>query len=211
VQQKAFDKLKRIFTSKLVLAAPNLNKEFRVEADASNYATGGVLSMKCSDKKWKPVTFISKSLSDIERNYEIHDKEILVVVKCLEAWRHFLEGTVVKFKIWTDHKNLEYFIKAQKLNKRQTRWALYLSRFDFMLKHVPGSKMEKADSLSRRPDWEIGVEKNNKNKILVKPKWLETKRTETVKIIVNRVDLLEEVRKSNVKDDEVVKAVEEMK
>jgi len=80
-----------------------------------------------------------------------------------------------------------------------------------MLKHVPGSKMEKADSLSRRPDWEIGVEKNNKNKILVKPKWLETKRTETVKIIVNRVDLLEEVRKSNVKDDEVVKAVEEMK
>ena len=211
MQQKAFDKLKRIFTSKLVLAAPNLNKEFRVEADASNYATGGVLSMKCSDKKWKPVTFISKSLSDIERNYEIHDKEILVVVKCLEAWRHFLEGTVVKFKIWTDHKNLEYFIKAQKLNKRQTRWALYLSRFDFMLKHVPGSKMEKADSLSRRPDWEIGVEKNNKNKILVKPKWLETKRTETVKIIVNRVDLLEEVRKSNVKDDEVVKAVEEMK
>ena len=117
----------------------------------------------------------------------------------------------MKFKIWTDHKNLEYFIKAQKLNKRQTRWALYLSRFDFMLKHVPGSKMEKADSLSRRPDWEIGVEKNNKNKILVKPKWLETKRTETVKIIVNRVDLLEEVRKSNVKDDEVVKAVEEMK
>jgi len=85
VQQKAFDKLKRIFTSKPVLAAPNLNKEFRVEADASNYATGGVLSMKCSDKKWKPVTFISKSLSDIERNYEIHDKEILVVVKCLEA------------------------------------------------------------------------------------------------------------------------------
>ena len=136
---------------------------------------------------------------------------MLAVIRCLEAWRHFLEEAVKKFEIWTDHKNLEYFIKAQKLNKRQTRWALYLSRFDFMLKHVPGSKMEKADSLSRRPDWEIGVEKNNKNKILVKPKWLETKRTETVKIIVNRVDLLEEVRKSNVKDDEVVKAVEEMK
>jgi len=51
VQQKAFDELKRIFTSKLVLAAPGLDKEFRVEADASNYATRGVLSMKCSDKK----------------------------------------------------------------------------------------------------------------------------------------------------------------
>jgi len=49
-QQKAFDKLKRAFTTKPVLAAPDLDKEFRVEADVSNYATGGVLSMKCSDE-----------------------------------------------------------------------------------------------------------------------------------------------------------------
>jgi len=51
-----------------------------------------------------------------------------------------------------DHKNLEYFMKAQKLNRRQARWALYLSGFDFALKHVPGTKMGKADSLSRRPN-----------------------------------------------------------
>ena len=116
-QQKAFDKLKRIFTTKPVLAAPDLDKEFRVEADASNYATGGVLSMKCSDELWRLVAFISKSLSDTERNYEIHDKKMLAIVRCLEAWRHFLEETVVKFEIWTDHKNLEYFMKAQKLNR----------------------------------------------------------------------------------------------
>jgi len=85
MQQKAFDKLKRIFTSKLVLAALDLDKEFRVEADASNYATGEVLSIKCSDEKWRPVAFISKSLSDMKRNYEIHNKEILVVVRCLKA------------------------------------------------------------------------------------------------------------------------------
>ena len=99
-----------------ILASPNLDKEFRVEADASNYVTGGVLSMKCSNELWRPVAFISKLLSNIERNYEIHNKEMLAVVICLEAWRHFLEETVVKFEIWTDHKNLEYFIKAQKLN-----------------------------------------------------------------------------------------------
>jgi len=104
-----------------VLVAPDLDKEFRVEVDASNYATGGVLSMKCSDELWRPVTFISKSLSDTEKNYEIHDKEMLVVVRCLEAWRHFLKGMTMKFEIWTDHKNLEYFMKAQKLNKRQAR------------------------------------------------------------------------------------------
>jgi len=108
--------------------------------------------MKCSDEKWRPVTFISKSLSDTERNYEIYGKEMLAVMRCLEAWRHFLEGMVVKFEIWTDHKNLEYFMKAQKLNRRQARWALYLSRFNFMLKHVLGSKIGKADSLSRRLD-----------------------------------------------------------
>jgi len=84
-QQKAFNKLKRVFTTKLVLAAPDLDKKFRVEANVSNYATGGVLSMKCSDEMWRPVTFISKSLSNTERNYEIHNKEMLAVVRCLEA------------------------------------------------------------------------------------------------------------------------------
>jgi len=80
-----------------------------------------------------------------------------------------LEGAMMKFEIWTDHKNLEYFMKAQKLNRRQARWALYLSRFNFILKHVPESRMGKADSLSRRPDWEVGVERDNKDKTLVKP------------------------------------------
>jgi len=140
-QQKAFDELKRVFTTKPVLAALDLDKEFRVEADTSNYATGGVLSIKCSDEIWKPVAFISKSLSNTERNYEIHNKEMLVVIRCLEVWRHFLEGAATKFEIWTDHKNLEYFMKVQKLNRRQARWALYLSRFNFMLKHVPESNV----------------------------------------------------------------------
>jgi len=71
--------------------------------------------------------------------------------------------------------------------------------------------MEKADSLSRRPDWEIKVEKDNKDEMLVKPEWLEVRRTETVEIIVNRIDLLKNIRKSKVKDDEVVKAMKEMK
>ena len=118
---------------------------------------------------------------------------------------------MIKFEIWTDHKNLEYFMKAQKLNRRQARWALYLSRFNFTLKHVPGTKMGKVNSLSRRPDWEVGVEKNNEDETMIKPEWLEVRKTEVVEIIVDGVDLLEEVRKSKVKDDEVVKAVEEMK
>ena len=210
-QQQAFDKLKEIFITRLVLVAPDLDKEFRVEVDASNYATGGVLSIKCSNKLWRPVAFISKSLSDTKRNYKIYNKEMSAVVRCLEVWRHFLEGTTIKFEIWTDHKNLEYFMKAQKLNRRQARWTLYLSRFDFILKHIPGSRMGKTDSLSRRPDQEIGVEGDNKNETLVKLEWLEVRKTEKVEVIVEGVDLLEKVKQLKVKDDEVIKGVEEMK
>jgi len=101
----------------------------------------------------------------MERNYKIHDKEMLAVIRCLEAWKHFLEGAKTKFEIWTDHKNLEYFMTSQNLNHRQARWALYLYRFDFLFKHVPGSKMGKADGLSRRSNWEK-EEGDNKEKTL---------------------------------------------
>jgi len=112
-----FRKLKEVFTTEPVLAALDLNKEMRVEADASDYAIGEVLSMKCEDERWRLVAFISKSLNETERNYEIHNKEILAVICCLEAWRHFLEGARIKFEIWTDYKNLEYFMTNQKLNQ----------------------------------------------------------------------------------------------
>ena len=78
----------------------------------SDYAMGGVLSMECEDGLWRPVVFLSKSLNETKRNYEIHDKEILVIIRGLENWRHLLE-----VEVWMDHKNLEYFMKAQKLNQ----------------------------------------------------------------------------------------------
>ena len=106
---------------KPVLATPDLDKEIRVEADVSDFATEGVLSIKCKDEKWRPIAYISRSLNEAERNYEIHNKEMLAIIQCLEVWRHFLEGAKDQFEIWTDHKNLEYFMKAQKLNQRQAR------------------------------------------------------------------------------------------
>ena len=72
--------MKGTFTTRLLLVALDLDKEFRVKADASNFATGGVLSIKCKDNKWRPVVYISKSLNEMEQNYEIHDKEMLVVI-----------------------------------------------------------------------------------------------------------------------------------
>ena len=77
-----------------------------MEADALDYAMGEVLLTKCEDGKWRPVAFISKSLNTTERNYKIHDKEMLAVIRCLEVWRHYLEGVKLEFEIWTDLKNL---------------------------------------------------------------------------------------------------------
>ena len=120
-QQKVFKELKERFMIESVLVTPNLDKEMRVEADVSDFAIGGVLLIKWEDERWRLVVYISKSLNKAERNYEIHDKEMLVIIQCLEVWRHFLEGAKNQFEIQTDHKNLEYFMKAQKLNQRQAR------------------------------------------------------------------------------------------
>ena len=95
-----------------MLAVPDLDKKLRVEVDTLDYVMGDVLSMKVENRRCKPVAFISKSLNETERNYKIHDKEMLVIIRRLEAWRHLLEGVQFKFEICTDHKNLEYFMKA---------------------------------------------------------------------------------------------------
>jgi len=105
-QEEAFGKLKAVFTMELVLAIPDIDKEMRVEVNASDYATGGVLLTKCEDGKWRPVAFISKSLNATKCNYKIYNKEMLAVVRCLEAWRHYLEGAKLEFKIWMNYKNL---------------------------------------------------------------------------------------------------------
>jgi len=105
-QEETFGKLKEMFTTEPVLAIPDIDREMRVKADTSDYTTGEVLLLKCEDGKWRPVAFISKLLNATEQNYEIHDKEMLAVIRCLEAWRHYLEGTKLEFEIWTDHKNL---------------------------------------------------------------------------------------------------------
>ena len=113
--------MKERFTKEPVLAAPDLDKKMRMEVNTLDYAMRRVLSMEYEDKLWRPVAFLSKSLNEMERNYKIHDKEMLVIIRGLENWRHLLEGTHFKFEIWTDHKNLEYFMKVQKLNCRQAQ------------------------------------------------------------------------------------------
>ena len=76
--------MKERFTKEPLLAALDLDKKMRMKVDVSDYATGEVLSMECKDRLWRPVAFLSKSLNKTERNYEIHDKEMLAIIRGLE-------------------------------------------------------------------------------------------------------------------------------
>jgi hypothetical protein len=167
-QQTAFDTLKNRFTTAPILAYPDNDQIFHLETDASNFATGAVLSIE-QNGKWHPVAFSSHSMSPEERNYPVANKEMLSVIRSLEQWRHYLEGAHHEFEIWNDHANLQWFMKHQDLNCQQARWAQYLSRFNFKWLHKARATMGKADALSRRENHSIGIEKDNTGVLVIPP------------------------------------------
>src|SRR5260221_472612 len=115
-EQQAFDVLKSAVTSTPMLAFPSKSSPFHLECNASNFAMGAVLSQQQEDRLFHLIGFMSKRFSDTERNYQINDKAMLAIIRALEEWRHFLEGSDQKFEIHMDHKNLSYFREAHKLN-----------------------------------------------------------------------------------------------
>jgi hypothetical protein len=156
LQQQSFDNMKARFTDAPVLLQPDLSTPFRLECDASKFACGAVLSQQGEDGLWHPVAFMSKSFIEAERNYDIYDRELLAIIRALEEWRHYLEGSPHPVEILSDHKNLEVFREARKLSRRQARWALFLTRFNFHITHVSGKTAGKPDALSRRADHDTG-------------------------------------------------------
>ena len=147
---QAFLDLKKAFTSAPVLAHVDPIKQFVLEADASDFALGSILSQQGDDGQLHPVAFHSRKFNAAEINYEVHDKELLAIVDSFEQWRHFLEGSLHQILVYSDHKNLTYFQNARVLTRRQARWAQFLTRFEFKIIYRPGLQQGKADALSRR-------------------------------------------------------------
>ena len=132
-----------------ILAHVDTNKPFIMEADASDFALGSILSQQGDTEELHPVAFHSRKFDAAEINYEIHE-ELLVIVDSFVQWRHFLEGSPHQVIVFSDHKNLAYFQNARVLNRGQARWAQFLTRFDFKISYRPGKQQGKADALSRR-------------------------------------------------------------
>ncbi|QRW25843.1 Retrotransposable element Tf2 protein [Rhizoctonia solani] len=167
-EQQSFDGLKKCLTSAPLLLQPDTTRQFYVECDALDYATGAILSQRNSEGKLAPVAYLSKSLSPAKKNYNIFDKELLAVIRAFKEWRHLLEGSELPVQVLTDHKNLEYFSTSQSLNKRQIRWANFLVDYNFQIIYRPGAQNKKADILSRRYDL-IPLEGGVENQVLLKP------------------------------------------
>ena len=213
-EEDAFAKIKELVTSAPVLILPDSTRPYRVEADGSGVATGAVLSQQSTeDGKWHPVAFLSRSLSAVERNYEIHDTEMLAIIRALEEWCDYLEGVQHPVEIWMDHKNLEYFRSVQKLNHHQARWSLYLSRFDFTLHHRPGKSMGKPDALSRRAD-HGSRQGDNDNMTLLDPALFRICALSRLDIIGEERGILREIHRSlreNDLEESIAKAAQNLR
>lgn len=147
---KAFADLKKAFTTAPVLRHPNPELPFLVEVDASDVGAGAILSQRDpGDGKVHPCAFFSKKFSPAERNYDVGNRELLAIKLAFEEWRQWLEGAIHPITVYTDHKNLAYIESAKRLNPRQARWALFFTRFQFVITYRPGALNKKADALSR--------------------------------------------------------------
>ena len=149
--QAAFDELKSRFTTAPILRHFDPSLPITLHPDSSGFAISCILSQP-HDGQLHPVAFWSRKCIPAECNYDIHDRELLVIVEAIKHWRHYLEGSRFPFKIFSDHKNLEVFMTTKILNRRQARWAELLSSYDFTIIPIPGKK-NSADGLSRRPDY----------------------------------------------------------
>src|SRR5882724_1402271 len=159
-EQRSFKELKWFIMSTPILVQPNQEAPFRLETNPLEYATGAVLSQLSEDGKWHPMGFTSKGLNSAERNYVIHYKELLLVIRVLAEWRHILEGTKHTIEILNDDGNLMYFWTSQDLNRQLACWSLWLARFNFHLVHRPGWHSMKPNALSHQADHQVGDEDN---------------------------------------------------
>ncbi|GJP63019.1 hypothetical protein CLOP_g20071 [Closterium sp. NIES-67] len=144
--QEAVEQLKQALTSAPVLILPDPERDYVIEADASDQAVGAVL-MQDQGNGLQPIAYLSKRLHGAELNYPIHDKEALAIIIAFKAWRCYLEGR--RTTIYTDHCSLKYLKTQPNLSRRQVRWIDFLeTHFHYDIVYKPGHK-NKADALSR--------------------------------------------------------------
>ena len=153
------DWLADIVATNPILQQPNYKRPFFLEVDASQFATGAILSQKDNQGRLQPVGSISCSFTLVEQNYNIHNRELLAIIHGLHAWRHILLSTPHIITIYTDHKNLTFYRSTHRIAQQVVRYLGELADYHFALVHKPGT-LNHVDVFSWWLDHNTGVSDN---------------------------------------------------
>ena len=166
----------KVATLEPVLKCPDPTKPFELEVDALAFAVGAVLIQWDKQGRQRHVRYFLKTLNKTERNYDIWDCKFMAVILVLRFWRHLLQGSPHKVVVFTDHTNLQYYQHPQKINRQVAWYIATLADFNIKLKHLLGVK-NRADPLSRRPDYDDGS--NDNKQVMALPNKLFAKMIKT--------------------------------
>ncbi|GFW08844.1 retrovirus-related Pol polyprotein from transposon 297 [Trichonephila clavipes] len=145
--ENAFRELKGKLIDKPVLYAPNFEREFIVQTDASNAGMGAVLTQLTEQGEEHPILYLSKKFSEVEKRYCTTEKECASIVFAIKRLHYYLDGN--SFLVMTDHNPLVWLNRNVSSNPRLMRWALALQPYNFRIVHRSGKSHKNADSLSR--------------------------------------------------------------
>jgi hypothetical protein len=141
--EEAFETLRGILVKAPVLKLPDFDKDFEIHSDASNFAIRGVTL-----QEGKPLAFESKKLSETEKRWPTHEKEMWAVIHCFKTWGHYIGSKDVV--VWIDNVTLKYFAIQPKLSSKQVRWQDTLALFNVDIRHKPRKENIVPNALSRK-------------------------------------------------------------
>uniref|UniRef100_H3H5J1 Reverse transcriptase domain-containing protein n=1 Tax=Phytophthora ramorum TaxID=164328 RepID=H3H5J1_PHYRM len=152
--QVAFEAVKESLLHAPILALPDPDCPFSVVCDASDFAIGCALLQADTEGRERVIAFESRQLKAAEKNYPVHDKELLAMKYALVKFRVHLLGSK-PFVNFTDHASLRTATQSPHLSQRMARWLSFFAEYNFEVKYKPGRQNGLADALSRRPDYEL--------------------------------------------------------
>uniref|UniRef100_H3H363 CCHC-type domain-containing protein n=1 Tax=Phytophthora ramorum TaxID=164328 RepID=H3H363_PHYRM len=152
--QQAFESIKSSLQSAPILALPDDDRPFSVVCDASDFAISCALLQVEADGRERVVSFQSRQLKAAEKNYPVHDKELLAMKYALVTFQVLLLGSK-PFVIYTDYASLRTATSSPHLSQRMARWLSFFAEYNFTVEYKPGKPNVLADALSRRPDYEL--------------------------------------------------------
>ncbi len=160
--QIAFNILKKVFTFKIILCHYNSDHKIVIEINASNYVFKDIFFQYDENEILHSVAYFSKKHNSVECNYEIYNKELIIIVCTFKKWWSELEDFIYFVKMITNHKNLEYFMSIKQLSHHQARWSEFLSRFNYYIAYHFDKIDDKLNALTRRSE-DLFKERNTFN------------------------------------------------